>query len=290
MPPVPTFRAIREILLNETECIKFLFEKEILYKPKTCKKCSSKLYQDKKRFCCVNKKCRRSISIFKDSFFTRNHLRSDHTMMIGYLWLCKSSYTTVRMMTGHSPNTISDYIRLFRELIVNTLEDYDQMIGGEGNIKEVDESKFGRRKYHRSRRVEGVWVIGGIENTSEKKCFLVKVEKRDEETIKKILKTHVRKGSIVRTDCWRGYLNIEEELDVRHETVNHSKHFTDPETGVHTNTIEGLWNGIKQQIAPRSRNKNLIENHLLEFIWRKRNKDRLWEAFIDALHSTAYYD
>ena len=290
MPPVPTFRAIREILLNETECIKFLFEKGILYKPKTCKKCSSKLYQDKKRFCCVNKKCRRSVSIFKDSFFTRNHLRSDHTMMIGYLWLCKNSYTTVRMMTGHSPNTISDYIRLFRELIVNTLEDHDQMIGCKEITVEVDESKFGRRKYHRGRRVEGVWVIGGIENTSEKKCFLVKVEKHDEETIKKILKTHVRKGSIVRTDCWRGYLNIEEELDVRHETVNHSKHFTDPETGVHTNTIEGLWNGIKQQIAPRSRNKNLIENHLLEFIWRKRNKDRLWEAFIDALRSTAYYD
>ena len=194
-------------------------------------------------------------------------------MMIEYLWLCKSSYTTVRMMTGHSPNTISDYIRLFRELIVNTLEDYDQMIGGEGITVEVDESKFGRRKYHRGRRVEGVWVIGGIENTSEKKCFLVKVEKRDEETIKKILKTYVRKGSIVRTDCWRGYLNIEEELYVHHKTVNHSKHFTNPETGVHTNTIEGLWNGIKQQIAPRSRNKSLIENHLLEFIWRKRNKD-----------------
>jgi hypothetical protein len=33
-------------------------------------------------------------------------------------------------------------------------------------IVEVDESKFGKRKYHRGHRVEGVWVIGGVERTA----------------------------------------------------------------------------------------------------------------------------
>jgi hypothetical protein len=36
-------------------------------------------------------------------------------------------------------------------------------IGGPGIIIEVDESKFGRRKYNRGHRVEGVWVMGGVE-------------------------------------------------------------------------------------------------------------------------------
>jgi transposase-like protein len=286
---VPTLFSIQSILTNEDECIKFLFEKDILYKPEACKLCNSKLYQDKKRFCCVNKKCRNSTSIFKDSFFSKNHVKCNQTIMIGYLWLCKSSYTTIQMLTGHSPNTVSDYMRFFRELVVDTLEDQSQKIGGEGIIVEVDESKFGRRKYHRGRRVNGVWVIGGIEKTERKRCFLVKVERRDENTIKRILETYVKKGSIVRTDCWKGYLNIE-DLGVSHETVNHSEHFTDPKTGVHTNTIEGLWNGIKLQIAPRNRNKELIENHLLEFIWRKINKDTLWDSFVSALRNTAYYD
>ncbi|CAG8606005.1 4073_t:CDS:2, partial [Scutellospora calospora] len=101
--------------------------------------------------------------------------------------------------------------------------------------------------------------------------------KRDSETIKKIIEDHVEKGSIVHTDCWKGYLGIE-DLGVTHKSVNHSKNFTDPITGVHTNTIEGLWNGIKLQIAPRNRNKNLIKDHLLEFIWRRINKDKLWDA------------
>lgn len=78
-------------------------------------------------------------------------------------------------------------------------------------------------------------------------------------------------------------------MGVQHETVNHSENFLDPETGVHTNTIEGLWNGIKLQIAPRNRNKELIENHLLEYIWRKHNKGNLWESLLFAFRTTGYF-
>ena len=31
---------------------------------------------------------------------------------------------------------------------------------------EIDESKFGKRKYHRGRSVDGHWVFGGIEQGS----------------------------------------------------------------------------------------------------------------------------
>ena len=61
-------------------------------------------------------------------------------------------------MTGHSPNTITNFLNYLRELIISTLEDEITKIGGENIIVEIDESKFGRRKYHRGRRVERVWV------------------------------------------------------------------------------------------------------------------------------------
>ena len=38
-------------------------------------------------------------------------------------------------------------------------------LGGDVVIVEVDESKFGKRKYHRRHNVEGVWVVGMIEKT-----------------------------------------------------------------------------------------------------------------------------
>ncbi|CAG8477413.1 4456_t:CDS:1, partial [Scutellospora calospora] len=100
-------------------------------------------------------------------------------------------------------------------------------IGGKGIIVEIDESKFARRKYHRGRRVDSVWVIGGIERTEEKRVFLIIVEKRDKETIREIIEKYVEKGSIIHTDCWKGYIGIE-DLGIIHGTVNHSIYFTDP--------------------------------------------------------------
>ena len=46
---------------------------------------------------------------------------------------------------------------------------------------EIDESKFGKRKYHRGRRVDGVRVFGGIER--ESRCFMVSVEDRTVATL-----------------------------------------------------------------------------------------------------------
>ena len=41
-----------------------------------------------------------------------------------------------------------------------------QKIGGPGHTIEIDESKFGKRKYHRGRIVVGKWVLGGFCRTT----------------------------------------------------------------------------------------------------------------------------
>jgi len=46
------------------------------------------------------------------------------------------------------------------------VEEESEPIGGPGKVVEVDESKFGKRKYHRGHRVDGVWVY-----SSPPKCF-----------------------------------------------------------------------------------------------------------------------
>ena len=288
MPPFPKLKSLRKILLNEEKCINFLFENNILYRPQSCSHCGSSLYREKKLYRCIKRQCRKSVSIFKDSFFAKNRLTCSDIMLIGYLWLCKNRHTSIVKITGHPPKTITSYMNFFRELIVDTLEDDNHVIGGEGIIVEIDESKFGKRKYYRGRRVDGVWILGGIERTNEKRCFVKVVQDRTAETLHDVISRHVAPGSIIHTDLWRGYLGIT-ELNMIHRTVNHSEHFMDPETGVHTNTIEGFWNGLKIQIPPRNRTKNAITNHLLECIWRKKNKNDLWNSFLYALKTTGYY-
>ncbi|KAG1135447.1 hypothetical protein G6F37_013960 [Rhizopus arrhizus] len=58
--------------------------------------------------------------------------------------------------------------QLYRDLIVvfesDLLRHNPIMFGGPGvDHVQIDESKLGKRKYHRGHRVEGVWVLGMVE-------------------------------------------------------------------------------------------------------------------------------
>ena len=50
-------------------------------------------------------------------------------------------------------------------------------LGGPGKTVQIDESKIGKRKYHRGHHVEGQWVFGGSEEGS-RRCFIVPVKTR----------------------------------------------------------------------------------------------------------------
>ena len=208
-------------------------------------------------------------------------------MLIAYFWLGRVPVTTIVEFTGHSSRTITSYVKNLRELTSCLSENVSQKIGGPGIVVEIDESKFGKRKYNRGHRVEGVWVVGGVELTPERRVFLLPVEDRSRETLHSIIEEYVEPGSVIHTDLWRGYQGINETIEVEHRTVNHSEHFKDPESGVHTNTIEGTWNGIKHNIKPRNRNAEQIDDHLLEFIWRRINEKDRWQGLLKQLKEVA---
>ena len=96
-------------------------------------------------------------------------------------------------------------------------------IGGPGKTVKIDESKFGKQKYHKGRRKDGVRVFGGIER-DRKYCFLASVEDRSADTLIPIIKKHVLPGTTIISDCWKTYSHLEEE-GYQHQTVNHSKEF-----------------------------------------------------------------
>ena len=73
-----------------------------------------------------------------------------------------------------------------------------------------------------------------------------------------------------------------------HDWVNHSENFVDPETGVHTNAIEGKWAGLKSKIPKKNRNIFQLDDFFWYLIWRERNTGKMWEAFLDLLRDVNF--
>jgi transposase-like protein len=173
-------------------------------------------------------------------------------------------------------------------LVASTLESDDTIVGGPGVVVQVDETKVGKRKYNRGHRVEGAWVVVGVEMTADRRVFAEVVPDRSEGTIAIVLSRHIAQGSILQTDCWRSYNLSARIFALEHRTVNHSEGFVNRETGVNTNMVEGTNYAIKRAIPNRNRNNAFIEPFLQEFVWRRKHASNQWDALIEALRDVSY--
>ena len=152
-----------------------------------------------------------------------------------YWWCQDLDQAQIRHELGLTSSTGVDWDSFCREVCEITLFENSERIGGEGKTVQIDESKFGKRKYHRGHCVEGQWVFGGIENDS-RKCFLVAMEKRDEATLLPIIQQWIEPGTIIISDRWKAYCNLE-KYGYIHLTINHSKEFVNV-AGHSTNKME----------------------------------------------------
>lgn len=110
------------------------------------------------------------------------------------------SYVTLNC----SLKTCTDFASFCREVCYDKAIRNADPLGGPDKIVEIDESKFGRRKYNRGHRVEGQWVFGGIERGSGR-VFMVPVEKRDAATLLAIIQQWILPGTTIISDCWKAY-------------------------------------------------------------------------------------
>ena len=152
-----------------------------------------------------SKKCNRKISIRKGSWFEGSHLSIDVILKLTYYWVynCCNDFVMNELRIG-SKHTVVDWFNFAREVCIEILVRENVQVGGPGKIVEIDESKFGKRKYHRGRRVDGQWVFGGIERES-KNSFFACVDDRSAATLIPIILRWVKPGTTIISDCWKAY-------------------------------------------------------------------------------------
>jgi transposase-like protein len=216
-------------------------------------------------FRCTKSKCRRKIPTTRQPLFFNSKMDFIKLSSILNMILFGAKSKFINEMYGTTIKTIR---RLRKELAVLLKENFENnnfKIGGPGVIVELDESKFGRRKYNRGKAVEGIWIFGMVEKTQERKIIMLPIHDRSAETLQRLITKYIHPESIIYSDMWGGYRSLS-NLNWDHQMVNHKLHFRDPVTGVHTNTIEGNWSGLKEKIPKRYRRPSFVEMGLYLFI------------------------
>lgn len=103
--------------------------------------------------------------------------------------------------------------------------------------------------------------------------YMEMISRRDASTLLPIIQAHVLPQTIVYSDEWAAYNQVQSLPNVTsHSTVNHSLHFVDPATGVHTQHIESYWNRVKHKFK-RMKGVHLqqMASYLDEYMWRERH-------------------
>jgi len=233
-------------LNDENKTIDFLQELNLLPKSANCPTCKNilaKLYCIKRvkhernhyLFQCNRRKCKNKgqnqVPLRKGSWFEGGKLSLRKTVLLIYCFINKFSYKSAvqessvssaeeteneevqplkRRKLETSEETVADYYNYCREICAEIVrrEQSENKIDGNNCIVEIDEAKFGKRKYNRGRVVDGNWVLGGI-CRENKQVFLQVVGKRDKQTLLPIIEKYVEKGKTIMTDCWASYKDLE---------------------------------------------------------------------------------
>lgn len=170
-----------------------------------CSKCGKKMNITKRSkaidnyvFECL---CKQRVSVRSGSWLYRSHLRLHQILLFIDNWVKNIELQHIAQCSNISQPTSVKFNRFLYEVVTDVIYSQSQPIGGPGAIVEIDESKFGKRKYHRGHAVEGQWVFGGIDRETGQ-SFLVPVEKRDEATLIPIIQKWIRVESTIISDCW----------------------------------------------------------------------------------------
>lgn len=233
---------------------------------------------------CPRRGCQKRMSVRRGTIFENSKLPISKALQLMYWWCQELSVAQAAHEVGVSQVTVIDWFLRFREICADQLIATTGPIGGAGHVVEIDESKFGKRKYNRGRLRDGAWVFGGVDRETNE-AFLEIVDERSADTLVPIIQRNILPGTTVHSDEWAAYRTLG-AYGYQHLTVNHSLHFIDPTTGADTQRIESLWSAAKSKLKRiRGTSRDMLPTYLVEFLWRRKFGKNAFDNIVAHLSS-----
>jgi transposase-like protein len=219
--------------------------------------------------CC---KCKRRASIRRGSIFDDARLSLEEVISIVFLMSLEVNQRNICDTLRLNESTVITWESKIRNLYSEVMVNHNVLLGGLGNIVEVDESVIAKTKPTRNgvaRPVPAKWVVGLFDRTT-KVGHVQLIEGRSEDDLLPIIQSVCVPGSTIYTDGWSGYNGLS-NLGFIHGVVVHERHFVDPETGVHTNNVESYWKRCKRKLKQiNGARGDMLGSYLDEFLWCER--------------------
>jgi transposase-like protein len=289
------------ISTNDTSnVIEFLQRKGLLKRSLQCPSCFSPMtwikssaVQDGYRWKCMTRSCMKyktTLTIRTGSPF--DDVRISLKDIIHSIYI-ECSVERASEEVGLSKPTMIQIYAFLRRICKKYFAENPIRLGGPGVECQVDESLFVYKpKYHRGRAPEQErWVFGIVDTSfAPARGYMEHVERRDRVTLYAIIRRVCRPGTRIVSDGWAAYQGLEniEEMQYTHNVVNHSFHFVDPETGIHTQHIESYWARHKRRLKTmKGIRREFLNEYLWEFLWRERFIGNVFEEILE--HIRLYY-
>ena len=292
-----TLRELHAQTVTDAACRNWLRMNRLLAVSMVCRKCGNEMVEsaydqvaDKVTWRCPVKRCRTTTSIRKGSFFERSHLPLKTLLDFLYYWSIELPNAEIQHQLAVDQKTVTDWTNLIREVCSTELLRNRVWLGGPGRIVAIDQTLFAKRKTGNQQAgpVEPEWVFGGVELGTDKFFMHLVHNNRDAATLERVIRDNILPGTRIWSTQCEGYSNLS-NLGYVHETVNHSQHFVDPATKVHTNNIEARWAVCKATFKRRfGVARHLLPSYLDEHMWRVRHPRPVTFSAIVAAISQQY--
>ena len=296
---------------KEEELLNFLVSVNLIAKERPCILCGGfmKRKKDGKHFFWIcnrrlnGVKCNKAKKSIRDGTIFDNSNLSTQTILT-IIWhfvhhLDERQCANYTNISQKDNKTVIKWYKFCREVVTEWFWDpvNTPKLGGFGKIVEMDESYFpGKPKFNRGRRLgedtknswedDEKWVFGLIERESLDAIAIQVPSNRSRKDLLPHIRNHCLPGSIFCSDGWNAYNKLIDHLDIEdtlHFPVNHSENYVDPNTGAHTQTIEGVWRQCKAFLPTFGLKPRYLHLYIGSFLWHRYCKQRKLDMFTHIL-------
>jgi transposase-like protein len=285
------------IVQDKSSTIEYLRCNGLLASKATCQECDQQMSIqtlrrsiDDQTFRCSQ--CKKTRSIRVGSIFEGSHLSLSDLFAIIYLMSAGITQTSIAEMLNIALTTVIEWELKLRDVYSRKLRTTDLRLGGQDVVVQIDESVLAKAKPTRNRHARPVktqWMFG-LYDCSRRVGIVRAVPNRTSGTLLPIISEQCMPGTIIRSDGWAAYANIE-SIGFRHEVVVHEDNFVDPVTGCNTNAVEAYWKRAKAKLKRMSGTyRHMLDSYIDEFMWSERYGGIFSEKiYYTALHIAEAY-